>query len=137
MSPLRAVYGSPNQPIMEEKTTPILMTKEYWTNTQLSIVRYTGQIKVFEKDYIVVDKLGRTLFETSIPEGEPADLLQKDYLKFYKTLGRVKFVKILEDNPRLPDPKVKALMKEAVDAIKHLKSKIQLPEEPDIFKDAY
>ncbi len=127
-----------HQPIMEEKTTiPILMAKEYWTNTQLSIVRYTGQIKVFEKEYIIVDKYGRTIFETSIPEGEPADLLQKDYLKFYKTLGRDKFLKILEDNPRLPDPKVKALMKEAIDAIKRTKSKVQPPEEPDIFKDAY
>ena len=122
---------------MEEKTIPILMAKEYWTNTQLSIARYTGQIKMFYKVYIIVDKYGRTIFETSIPEGEPADLLQQDYLKFYKTLGRDKFVKILEDNPLLPDPKVKALMKEAVDAIKHPKSKIQPPEEPDIFKDAY
>ena len=87
--------------------------------------------------HIIVDKYGRTIFETSIPEGEPADLLQKDYLKFYKTLGRDKFVKILEDNPRLPDPKVKALMKEAVDAIMRTKSKVQPPEEPDIFKDAY
>ncbi len=126
-----------HQPIMEEKTIPILMAKEYWTNTQLSIARYTGQIKMFDKVYIIVDKYGRTIFETSIPEGEPADLLMQDYLKFYKTLGRDKFVKILEDNPRLPDPKVKALMKEAVDAIKHPKSKIQPPEEPDIFKDAY
>ena len=123
---------------MEEKTTtPILMAKEYWTNTQLSIARYTGQIKMFDKVYIIVDKYGRTIFETSIPEGEPADLLMQDYLKFYKTLGRDKFVKILEDNPLLPNPKVMALMKEAVDAIKHPKSKIQPPEEPDIFKDAY
>lgn len=126
-----------HQPIMEEKTIPILMTKEYWTNTQLSVARHTGQIKMFDKVYIIVDKYGRTIFETSIPEGEPADLLQKDYLKFYKTLGRDKFLKILEDNPRLPDPKVKALMKEAVDAIKRTKSKVQPPEEPDIFKDAY
>lgn len=127
-----------HQPIMEEKTTtPILMAKEYWTNTQLSIARYTGQIKMFDKVYIIVDKYGRTIFETSIPEGEPADLLMQDYLKFYKTLGRDKFVKILEDNPLLPNPKVMALMKEAVDAIKHPKSKIQPPEEPDIFKDAY
>lgn len=123
---------------MEEKTIPILMAKEYWTSTQLSIARYTGQIKMFDKVYIIVDKYGRTIFETSIPEGEPADLLMQDYLKFYKTLGRVKFLKILEDNPpRLPDPKVKTLMKEAVDAIKHPKSKVQPPEEPDIFKDAY
>ena len=44
---------------------PLLMTDEFWANSQLSIARYYGEIILDGRKYIIVDKLGRDLFECS------------------------------------------------------------------------
>lgn len=72
-----------------------------------SIARYYGGIKAFGKEYIVVDKRGMDMWECSeeaeklgrdkaIEAGEPADLIDKDYQKIYKKVGRDRFIKMVE-----------------------------------------
>lgn len=95
---------------------PIVMTEQYWANTQLSFVRHTGRIKVDGYEYIIVDKRGHDIFECSIEAekagrkkaiepGEPCDLCRTDFVPIYRKLGRERFFKFLEDNPDVKTPK--------------------------------
>jgi hypothetical protein len=63
---------------------PILMTEEYWANSQFSVVRYTGRIKWGGIAYIICNKEGKDIFQCSIEAekegrekaiepGEPSD----------------------------------------------------------------
>ena len=116
--------------------TPICMTEEFWINSQLSIARYYGRIKFDGHEYYIVDKLGRDLWECSmaadragsdkaIPPGEPADLVRKDFIIYYRKLGREKFLEVLKDNPTAPDKKLLAIYKEMTKKPK--KVKVQQP----------
>ncbi len=81
---------------------PIIIEKEYWENSQLSIAKYYGGLKFNGKEYKIVNKDGITVEELSnpmsehyvgngeyaIPPGEPADLVNEDWLKVYRKLGR-------------------------------------------------
>lgn len=75
---------------------PILMTEEYWAFSYFSVVRHTGQMKCWNRRYVVVDKHGRTVFETSIPPGQPADLIWDKMIPAYKKLGRDLFIELLK-----------------------------------------
>lgn len=99
-------------------TTPICMTEEYWASSQLSVARYFGRVKINGHEYYIVDKLGRDLWECSfaadragsdkaIPAGEPADLVRKDFMPYYRKLGRDKFLEVLRANPTSADEKLK------------------------------
>lgn len=102
----------------------ILMTEECWVNSQLSIARYYGGIKYDNHEYIIVDKIGRDLFECSaiaqkegrqkaIEPGEPADLIRKDFQPLYRKLGRDKFIEVLKAHPEIEKPKqMQDMMKE-------------------------
>lgn len=94
----------------------ILMTEECWADSQISIARYYGRIHCEGHEYIIVDKLGRDLFECSaiakkegrqkaIEPGEPADLIRKDFQPLYKKLGRDKFIEFLKAHPEVNTPK--------------------------------
>ena len=82
------------------------MTEEYWMNSQLSIARFYGGINLDGREYIIVDKLGRDLWECSriaeklgkdkaIEAGEPADLILKELQDAYKKLGRLKIIDLV------------------------------------------
>ena len=75
---------------------PILMTEECWACSYFSVVRHTGQMQCWNRRYAVVDKHGRTVFETSIPPGEPADLLWDKMIPAYRKLGRDLFIELLK-----------------------------------------
>lgn len=90
----------------------ILMTEEYWASTQLSVVRYTGEIQMNGVHYIIVNKEGKDIFECSfeaelegremaIPPGEPCDLIDARFQPYYRKMGREKFMEWLEDKPNL------------------------------------
>lgn len=109
----------------------IWMPEELWINSQLSLARFSGGATIGGHQYIVVDKHGRDLFEATmakdrkgsdkaIPPGEPADLLRQDFQKYYKKLGREKFLEILKANSHVPDEVLKHIYKEAVKAKKNL-----------------
>lgn len=77
--------------------------------TQLSAVKHFGHIKVFGHEFVVVNKEGKDIFECSyeaeragrqyaIDPGEPADLCRKDFVKYYRKLGRDKFIEVIKDN---------------------------------------
>lgn len=88
------------------------MTEEYWSNSQLSVARYFGGVKLNGKDYKIVNKEGITVEELSnpmsehfagngryaIPPGEPADLVHEDWLKVYRCLGRDKTFELVKNN---------------------------------------
>ena len=95
--------------------TAILMTEEYWANSQLSIVRYYGGCTIGKIDYRLVNKEGISVIELSDPDnkhyvgdnmkaiepGEPADLVQVQWIPIYRKLGREKFIELIKNNPKL------------------------------------
>ena len=107
----------------------IWMPEEVWINSQLSLARFSGGATIGGHQYIIVDKHGRDLLEATmakdregsdmaIPPGEPADLLRQDFQKYYKKLGREKFLEILKVNSHASDEVLKNIYKEAVKARK-------------------
>lgn len=90
----------------------ILMTENYWASTQLSVVKYYGQIKINGVHYIIVNKEGKDVFECSqeairegrsmsIPPGEPCDLIDARFQQYYRKMGREKFMEWLKERPNL------------------------------------
>lgn len=90
----------------------VLFEEAYWRNSQLSVARFCGGINITEngkkREFLIVNKQGITLQELSdpdskhyvkdgmaIPPGEPADLIDKEFIPLYKKLGREKFIDIL------------------------------------------
>ena len=65
--------------------TPILITREFWLNSQLSIARIYGGIKLNGKEYVVED----------------TDLILKSWLPVYKTLGRDKTIGLIKNGTTL------------------------------------
>ena len=105
-------------------------------NSQLSIARFSGRVKLGGHEYYIVDKLGRDLWECSmsadragsdkaIPAGEPADLVRKDFIPYYRKLGRDKFLEVLKEHPTHSDKLLLAIYKEMT--AKPKKPKVQQP----------
>ena len=99
---------------------PLLMTEEFWENSQLSIARYYGEIILDGRKYIIVDKLGRDLFECSaiadkegrekaIEPGEPADLILSTLRFAYRKLGRDRIISLIKDGKT--EEEIKAIAK--------------------------
>ena len=91
---------------------PILMTEDYWANSQLSVVRYTGRIKWSDITYIICNKEGKDIFQCSleakkegrdkaIEPGEPCDLIDERYLPVYRKLGREAFIELIKEHQDL------------------------------------
>ena len=87
---------------------PLLMTEEFWANSQLSIARYYGEIVFCGRKYIIVDKYGRDIYELSaiaeregrdkaIEPGEPADLVLSTLRFAYRKLGRDRIISLIKD----------------------------------------
>ena len=87
---------------------PLLMTEEFWANSQLSIARYYGEIIFGGRKYIIVDKHGRDIYELSaianrdgrdkaIEPGEPADLILSTLRFAYRKLGRDRIIELIKD----------------------------------------
>ena len=89
---------------MEKEFKVIILTKESWMNTQLSVAKYSGGVQIVDeggkkRTFFVVNKDGKDLTQTGIPEGEPADLVDKEFIPLYKKLGRTLFICIVQANP--------------------------------------
>lgn len=102
----------------------ILMTEEFWAGSMFSVARYYGGINIGGKQYIIVNKEGKDLFECSheadlagrekaIEPGEPADLIRQDFQEYYRKLGRDKFIDILKDNNNIGEELLKQKYEEA------------------------
>ena len=99
---------------------PLLMTEEFWANSQLSIARYYGEITFNGRKYIIVDKHGRDIYECSaiadkegrekaIEPGEPADLILSTLRFAYRKLGRDRIISLIKDGKT--EDEIKALVK--------------------------
>lgn len=102
------------------------MTEEYWAGSQLSVARIYGAITLNGQEFQIVNKKGITLRELSnpksrhyvkegmaIPPGEPADLIDTDFIGYYKKLGRERFMEILKDHQRTERTALLAIYKDA------------------------
>lgn len=87
---------------------PLIMTEEYWANSQLSIARYFGKIKLNSKEYWIVNKDGIDVFALSImaekegkdkviEPGEPCDLVLRDLVPAYHKLGRDRIIELVKE----------------------------------------
>ena len=89
----------------------ILMEEGYWRNSQFSIARFYGVIKVKigneNIEYIIVNKEGKDILECSeeaqkagrekaIEPGEPVDLIDRRYIPVYRKMGREAFIKMIK-----------------------------------------
>ena len=104
---------------------PICMAEEFWRNSQLSVARFYGSVRMNGKVWVIVNSRGMDLFECTaeaeklgrdkaIPAGEPADLVRQDFVKYYRKLGRNTFVEILKENGYASDKELLAIFKEMV-----------------------
>lgn len=93
---------------MSSTNYPLLMTEEYWANTQLSVVRYYGHISFMGHEYIIVNKEGKDIFQLSaeahkagrdkaIEPGEPCDLVIKTLMVAYRKLGRDRIIALIKE----------------------------------------
>ena len=99
---------------------PLLMTEELWSNSQLSIARYYGEIIFCGRKYIIVDRYGRDIYELSaianregrekaIEPGEPADLILSTLRFAYRKLGRDRIIALIKEGKT--EDEIKALTK--------------------------
>ena len=106
---------------MEKEMKVILLTKESWMNSQLSVAKYSGGVQVVgeggkKRTFFVVNKEGKDLTQAGIPEGEPADLVDKEFIPLYKKLGRTLFIVIVQANPLASRKELKDILTEQAKA---------------------
>lgn len=66
---------------------PILMTADYWMNSQFSLVRFSGGITINGYQYVLA--------------GQENDLIQKDWLPIYNKLGRKRTIGLINNGTSL------------------------------------
>lgn len=114
---------------MNNNYSPVLMTEEFWANSQFSIARHCGGMQYNGAKYYIVNKQGKDLWECSheaekegrekaIPPGEPADLVHEKFIPYYRKLGREKFLELLEGNRNTSHDMLHKIFKDAVKEIK-------------------
>lgn len=93
--------------------TPICMAEEFWANTHFSIARHYGSISVGNHVYVIVNKEGKDIYECSREAdiagrraGQPCDLCRRDFVKYYRKLGRDRFLQVLKDNQQKSDKQI-------------------------------
>lgn len=98
----------------------ILLTKESWMNSYLSVAKYSGGVQVTGEDgktrtLLIVNKEGKDLTQVGISPGEPADLVDKEFIPLYKKLGRDLFISIVNANSFVSRGELKNILTEAVE----------------------
>ena len=108
---------------MEKEFKAILLTKESWMNSHLSVAKYSGGVQVTgeggkTRTLLIVNKEGKDLTQAGISEGEPADLVDKEFIPLYKKLGRTLFIGIVHANPLVSRKELKKILTQAADVKK-------------------
>ena len=85
----------------------IMMAKGFWLESQFSIARFYGGIRINGTRYIIM--------------GNEQDLVDDRFAKYYNKLGREKFIQILEQNNRTSHKTVMRAMEDALNAMKTIK----------------
>ena len=68
--------------------TPILMTYETWANSQLSIARHTGGVKIDGVFYMIISEYSNRY---------TPDLLRYDWVPVYNKLGRENTIGLIKN----------------------------------------
>ena len=130
---------------MEKEIKSILFTKESWMNSQLSVAKYSGGIHLTveggkKRTFLIVNKEGKDLNQVSIPAGEPADLVDKEFIPLYKKLGRILFIGIVQANPLASRKELKDILTESAEvkawgekAEKEAREKKEKRQNPSLF----
>ena len=130
---------------MEKEIKVILLTKESWMNSQLSVAKYSGGVQIEDEDgkkrtFLIVNKEGKELNQVSIPAGEPADLVDKEFIPLYKKLGRNLFIGIVQANPLSSRKELKDILTESAEvkawgekAEKEAREKKEKSQNPSLF----
>ena len=103
---------------MEKELKVIILTKEPWMNSQLSVAKYFGGVQVDigggkKRTFLIVNKDGKDPTQKGISEGEPADLVDKAFIPLYKKLGRTLFIGIVQANPLTSRKELKDILTES------------------------
>ena len=85
----------------------IMMAKEFWLESQFSIARFYGGIRINGTRYIIM--------------GSEQDLVDDRFEKYYNKLGREKFMQIVEQNNRTSHETIMRAMEDALNALKTIK----------------
>lgn len=96
----------------------IVIAKEAWLCSQLSIAKYSGGIDISDEEngtrhFLVVDGKGQPYQGNLIPSA-PADLVDKEFIPFYRKLGRDKFISIVSREPLASRKGLKQILSAAV-----------------------
>ena len=102
-----------------------------------SVAKYAGGITVTDekgkqRTLLVVNKTGKDLTKVGIPAGEPADLVDKEFIPLYVKLGRDNFIKIVKENPLLSRKDLKKVLSEAADEMKAAKKAEEVRQKAEI-----
>ena len=130
---------------MEKELKAVLFTKESWMNSQLSVAKYSGGVQVVDeggkkRTFFIVNKEGKDPTQAGIPEVEPADLVDKEFIPLYKKLGRTLFIGIVQANPLASRKELKDILTEAAEvkawgekAEKEAREKKEKRQNPSLF----
>ena len=96
----------------------IVIAKEAWLCSQLSIAKYYGGIDISDEEngtrhFLVVDGKGHP-YQGRLSPREPADLVDKEFIPFYRKLGRDKFISIVSMEPLASRKGLKQILSAAV-----------------------
>lgn len=108
---------------MEKEFKSILLIKESWMNSPLSVAKYSGGVQVTgeggkKRTLLIVNKEGKDLYQVGIPSGESADLVDKEFIPLYKKLGRDLFISIVNANPLISRKDLKERLTQAAEVKK-------------------
>ena len=102
-------------------TTSPIIPETVWMASQMSIARHYGGLNIARRQYLIVNKEGRDIYELSaiarkegrdkaIEAGEPCDLCRYDWIPLYRQLGRDRILELVSITNDLTQ--AKALAKE-------------------------
>lgn len=83
---------------------PILIKEDYWMNSQLSVARFYGGIKLHGEEYVIVP-----------PKN---DLILTKWAPVYKALGRDRTIKLINNGTSLEVAKQMLKAKDDVEQLK-------------------
>ena len=100
----------------------IVIAKEAWLCSQLSIAKYYGGIDISDEEngtrhFLVVDGKGQP-YQGRLSPREPADLVDKEFIPFYRKLGRDKFISIVSMEPLASRKGLKQILSAEVQKVK-------------------
>lgn len=111
----------------------IVITKESWLCSQLSIAKYSGGIDISDevngtRHLLIVDRNGKPYQGRLLPS-VPADLVDKEFIPLYKKLGRDLFISIVKANPLMSRKDLKQRLTDAAEVKKDYEEKMKAAKE--------